>query len=76
MELKPCPFCGGRAILEDARTIWAVSCEDCDATVVGDRASEPDGTETEAFWDEIKQTAIDRWNRRAPAQAEELPPPK
>lgn len=66
-KLLPCPFCGVTARLEDHRTIWTVMCnnDDCKAGVLGQRAPEPDGTETDAYWEGIMQTAVDRWNRRA-----------
>ena len=59
-ELKPCPFCGGRAIVfhdgahyadtgEDAGELWVVGCTKCDAMVGKDTVTE----------------AIAAWNRRA-----------
>lgn len=68
-RLLPCPFCGhAEPVLEDARTIWIVRCR-CAACVLGERAPEPDGSESDAYWDRIRQTAIDAWNRRAPIPA-------
>ena len=66
-KLKECPHCGSPVKLEDHRTIWCVVCTSaaCGAQVLGERAPEPDGTEIDAYWDGIKQTAIDRWNARA-----------
>ena len=49
MELKPCPFCGGRATLEGNDYFW-VECTSCDAMTRGS---------------EDKQKAIEAWNRRA-----------
>jgi hypothetical protein len=66
--LKPCPFCGGVPDLEDSRTIWVVRCK-CGACVLGERAPEPDGHESGAYWDRIRQTAIEAWNRRASLEA-------
>lgn len=34
IELKPCPFCGGKAKLERSATAVAVACEDCDAEIL------------------------------------------
>lgn len=54
-ELKPCPFCGGEAILDDdqisdwPREYWG-ECLQCGAT----------GHKTED-----RQKAIDAWNRRS-----------
>lgn len=51
-ELKPCPFCGGEAIITDVvcyMTIPGVECTSCTAMVVGD---------------ETIEEAIDAWNRR------------
>ena len=31
MELKPCPFCGGKALYATDCHIWAVICESCGA---------------------------------------------
>lgn len=67
MNLNECPHCGSPAALDDCRTIWRVICTSaaCGALVLGDRAPEPDGEMGEAYWNGIKQTAIDRWNARA-----------
>lgn len=51
MEIKSCPFCGGKAYLEDlhSQTFVAVQCNDCNAL---GRASE------------FVNKAIDFWNTR------------
>lgn len=56
-KLKPCPFCGGKAILSGSHTVADetfelrfVFCESC-------------CTETRLY--STKQKAIDAWNRRA-----------
>ncbi|UVO19548.1 Lar family restriction alleviation protein [Stutzerimonas stutzeri] len=69
-ELKPCPFCGSAAKLEDHRTIWAVRCE-CGCCVLGARAPEPESEMPADYWARFEKSAVDAWNRRAqPAEAE------
>lgn len=53
-ELKPCPFCGGKAKLIEIQEVgcFRVLCEDC-PTSVG------------KYWYYKKQDAIKAWNRRA-----------
>ena len=66
MHLKPCPFCGSSAAIEDHRLQWIVRCTKCTALVLGERAPEPDEDDDlpDAYWDQIRQTAVDAWNRR------------
>ena len=66
IRLKRCPFCGGKAKLDDCRTIWRVVCEDCGSLTLGDRAPEPENDEhcDKIDWDHYEKTAIDRWNSR------------
>ncbi|MBQ6232824.1 MAG: Lar family restriction alleviation protein [Clostridia bacterium] len=54
-KLKPCPFCGGEAVLEDCGPYYGegrffVRCSKCDIV-------------QEHLW-ATKQTAIKAWNRR------------
>jgi Lar family restriction alleviation protein len=52
-ELKPCPFCGGEAVLDNVYdSLWDVACpnEDC----MGSIGLQP-----------TRGMAIDAWNRRA-----------
>lgn len=57
-ELKPCPFCGGKAEMVsdvfDGRQVWFVQCPwaDCEVSV-------------ESFDRDTPQEAAELWNRRA-----------
>lgn len=53
-ELKPCPFCGGKAVLEKMGWPHHVYCSKCGAKITSVRHDE-DG----------EQEAIAKWNRRA-----------
>lgn len=60
-ELKPCPFCGGKAALrmswmEDGHRYRAVECVECGATTPGNYSEVGD----QSAWD---------WNARTPEQA-------
>ena len=48
-ELKPCPFCGGDAVIEGDTYQWIV-CNNCGAETMGN---------------EDIEVVIERWNRRA-----------
>lgn len=49
-KLKPCPFCGGKAIIDGCDdTLWITICKKCNASI---------------GYKETKQDAIDAWNRR------------
>ena len=64
-ELKPCPFCGGKAELwlefepyedeytYDERNLWHCGCKYC-------------GIDAQTYWEE--QWAIDAWNTRTPKE--------
>ena len=52
-EIKPCPFCGGKAILEDMGWPHHVYCIECGIRATGRGVAE-----------EGEQDAIKRWNRR------------
>jgi hypothetical protein len=63
--LRPCPFCGSAATLEDERLLWVARCTGCGACVLGDRAPDPEQEMPSAYWESFKQSAVDRWNRQA-----------
>ena len=49
IKLKPCPFCGGEAIIDGCdETLWIVICKECNASI---------------GYKETEQEAIDAWNR-------------
>lgn len=50
-ELKPCPFCGGKAkiIQSSRRTLFFTACEDCDA---------------DSDYYDTEEKAAEAWNRR------------
>ena len=64
-QLEPCPFCGSAATLEDDRLLWVVRCTGCGTCVLGERAEEPEHELPASYWEPFRQSAIDRWNRRA-----------
>lgn len=54
-ELKPCPFCGGEAVLVDSGTdilirCYCISCRNCRCN---------------SDWLKTRKEAIGAWNRRA-----------
>lgn len=56
IELKPCPFCGGRAVMTEyphlyVSSDYAVRCKECDASI--------------GFKFHTQKDAADVWNRRA-----------
>ena len=49
-KLKPCPFCGGEAIIDGCdETLWIVICKECNASI---------------GYKETKEEAIEAWNKR------------
>lgn len=57
-QLKPCPFCGGKAEMliseyEDSRKEYLVACTECDGMV--------------ERWRKTEEEAAEQWNRRAEA---------
>ena len=56
MELKPCPFCGGKAKVQSDLWPRFVYCQSCYARTANSKAYGED---------EGAQQAADMWNRRA-----------
>ena len=48
-ELKPCPFCGGEAKVNEFNDVFFVACVVC---------------QSETIWFETPEEAIEAWNRR------------
>lgn len=57
VELKPCPFCGGKAKLMHYKIKsddwWYVACEACEVAL-----------DPLYFGEQDKEQAIERWNKR------------
>ena len=68
MKLKPCPFCGGGAILKDysdgkpGSGSWMISCEDNCGVLMATYAKK--SHTAEEIHDEIHDNVIKAWNRR------------
>lgn len=83
-ELKPCPFCGGKANLvsdyssEQDETRWNVwhECEGCEGESAGYGSSYHPWFDTP--WYKTKAEALHAWNRRVvpptATETDELPP--
>lgn len=68
-RLKPCPFCGGEAIIKATVksygfTIWC-ACEKCNARTEGFCPDTNRENDTMENIEECKKRAIKEWNRRA-----------
>lgn len=68
-RLKPCPFCGGEAIIKATVksygfTIWC-ACEKCNARTEGFCPDTNRENDTMENIEERKKRAIKEWNRRA-----------
>lgn len=61
-DLKPCPFCGGKAHLEHMGWPHHVYCEDCGARVTSTKYAE-----------EGDEEATRKWNRREAGGADAEP---
>ena len=77
-ELKPCPFCGGKAYIEQtgygtadfssARLSFAIRCKKCGASAPnanGYIAMKLSSNGELNFWHDDRNPAIAAWNRRA-----------
>ena len=83
-ELKPCPFCGGRALVivwKDDDRLVRVECTECKCSTPGivfRLPRFPLDSVREIGWqpglEDAKREAVETWNRRmgAPAPQEEL----
>ena len=64
--LKPCPFCGGKAVLTHASFAGVVyiECENCSAMM--GRYQKRGGTGHTGFWMHFtsKEKVVEAWNRR------------
>lgn len=68
-ELKPCPFCGGKAIIKAANkkygfAIWC-QCKECYARTDGYYPNTDNEDETIDNIESCKAEAVEQWNRRA-----------
>ena len=54
IDLKPCPFCGGTAKVEDMGYPHHVFCTKCHVSMIG-----------HGFGKDGEKDAIEKWNRRA-----------
>ena len=71
-ELKPCPFCGGEAVIKDTK-FWMsdavyVHCAECGASVQKKLANHTfykDGKEMFMTKEQAVQRVVNAWNRRA-----------
>lgn len=62
-ELKPCPFCGGIAQIDNRDTCVIVSCQNEDCYFTPELMFTYHNQELR---DETEKAAIEAWNRRAP----------
>lgn len=80
-ELKPCPFCGGKAEIEQTaygtmnyascKLTFAVRCTKCDATAPNANGYIAINLSSDGnlnIWHDGRLKAIDMWNRRAGEQ--------
>ena len=65
-ELKPCPFCGGKAqiVFDGKDATWFIRCEDCYAKSEG--WSNGNASPEDLFFaiEEAVEAAVNAWNRR------------
>jgi len=80
MELKPCPFCGGKAAIKQSgievmatnrdsvRFDFSIRCVNCNATAPGAYgyiSANLSRTGDLNIWHDERPSAIEAWNRRA-----------
>jgi Lar family restriction alleviation protein len=80
MELKPCPFCGGKAAVKQSgvevmatnrdsvRFDFSIRCVNCNATAPGAYgyiSANLSRTGDLNIWHDERHSAIESWNRRA-----------
>ena len=68
IELKPCPFCGGKAVVKATTkrigfAIWC-ECSECNAKTVGYYPNIEKEDDSLANIENCKNRAIELWNRR------------
>lgn len=68
-ELKPCPFCGGEAVIKEVNknyglTIWC-QCPKCGAKTEGYCPNTNNEDKTIDNIENCKNRALEQWNRRA-----------
>ena len=69
-ELKPCPFCGGKAFFykrHDGQMYkyWnTVECVDCEASIAEDGIHFYTDPKIEGEQEEIEKELLEKWNRR------------
>lgn len=59
IEIKPCPFCGGKPVVYGNSKACCVVCRECNANIVCSCGRD--------MYPETKAKAIERWNSRATA---------
>ena len=64
-ELKPCPFCGGNAVVVSAPIsgVWCIQCKSCTATI--GRKTKTISTICGKEYFDTREAAEIAWNRRA-----------
>lgn len=61
IELKPCPFCGGEAVIERADKWYCAYCEGCGAEIMTSTFRAKDSAQIEIQ----RLRTISKWNKRS-----------